>query len=488
MIKKMTKNVKILIVLILSLIGISLFYFAFISHSDKIYPGVKVSGISLSNLNLEQAKLKLSEGTKPESDKITFDLDGEKYFVTLEDLGYKRDMEKALKEAFETGRNKSSIENFFRVVSLPILQKNINMAETFEDKKVENAINYLVDKVYRPALDARLSFKEGNFSLEGEKDGRYLDAKDAREKLKNDVHKKEELVLKSLPIYPKVKKDYFSGIDGLLSRFSTDYSRSEKNRKENISLASSSLKGLLIKPGQEISFNGIIGDISEDKGYKNAGVIINGEFDRGLGGGICQVSTTLYNALARADIEILERSNHSRPVNYVDMGTDAAVATGFKDLKFKNNLSHPIYIDASTDGRILEFLVFGNKGDLPYEINLRPVRISVSEPESITKYSDQIPEGEVEVEKRGSKGYYYETYKDYIKDGKVLKSEKISNSNYISQNRVVIIGEGEKTSKKNTNNDEDSKRENKKKKNKIKSDDSNKKNKKSSRKKKKNND
>lgn len=115
MIKKMTKNVKILIVLILSLIGISLFYFAFISHSDKIYPGVKVSGISLSNLNLEQAKLKLSEGTKPESDKITFDLDGEKYFVTLEDLGYKRDIEKALKEAFETGRNKSSIENFFRV-------------------------------------------------------------------------------------------------------------------------------------------------------------------------------------------------------------------------------------------------------------------------------------------------------------------------------------------------------------------------------------
>ena len=488
MIKKMTKNVKILIVLILSLIGISLFYFAFISHSDKIYPGVKVSGISLSNLNFEQAKLKLSEGTKPESDKITFDLDGEKYFVTLEDLGYKRDMEKALKEAFETGRNKSSIENFFRGVSLPILQKNINMAETFEDKKVDNAINYWVDKVYRPALDARLSFKEGNFSLEGEKYGRYLDAKDAREKLKNDVHKKEELVLKSLPIYPKVKKDYFSGIDGLLSRFSTDYSRSEKNRKENISLASSSLKGLLIKPGQEISFNGIIGDISEDKGYKNAGVIINGEFDRGLGGGICQVSTTLYNALARADIEILERSNHSRPVNYVDMGTDAAVATGFKDLKFKNNLSHPIYIDASTDGRILEFLVFGNKGDLPYEINLRPVRISVSEPESITKYSDQIPEGEVEVEKRGSKGYYYETYKDYIKDGKVLKSEKISNSNYISQNRVVIIGEGEKTSKKNTNNDEDSKRENKKKKNKIKSDDSNKKNKKSSRKKKKNND
>ena len=84
---KINKNRKILIVLILSFIGISLLYFAFISHSDKIYPGIKVSGISLSNLSLEQAKLKLSEDSKPESDKITFDLDGEKYFVTLEDLG-----------------------------------------------------------------------------------------------------------------------------------------------------------------------------------------------------------------------------------------------------------------------------------------------------------------------------------------------------------------------------------------------------------------
>ena len=209
-----------------------------------------------------------------------------------------------------------------------------------------------------------------------------------------------------------------------------------------------------LKPGQEISFNDTIGEISEETGFKNATVIVGGEYEDGIGGGICQVSTTLYNSLILSDLEIVERHNHSRPINYVDLGTDAAVARGYKDLKFKNNTNNPIVIMAKADGEKLDFKVLGNSSDRDYEIKIIPERLGVVSPDVKTTYSDSIPEGETVVKESGKRGYSYKTNKEIIKDGEVLEKKEISKSYYVPKDKILVVGTG--TSSKDSDDDNDS--------------------------------
>ena len=123
----------------------------------------------------------------------------------------------------------------------------------------------------------------------------------------------------------------------LRSKFSTNYSKSTENRKSNVRTALGAFNGQIIMPEQEVSFNEITGARTKENGYKPANIILNGVYVQGSGGGVCQASTTLYNALLLSNIEILEVSKHSLPASYVPLALDAMVSEGISDLKFKNN-------------------------------------------------------------------------------------------------------------------------------------------------------
>lgn len=444
---KVKKAVYITItVLILSILIFSYYYS--VKDSGKIYSGVKVDSINVSGLTCEEAEKLVTEKTnEKKSKKIEFKLGDLTYSRTLGELGFDKEIKDAIKEAFYVGRSENKIANFFRIISLPIANKNIESKTIISDEKVQESINYLVDKVYIKSENAKVENIDGKFVKSKEVVGRYLDASSLKEEIKNSIGKVDTVEIKALPILPEVKSEYFDGIDAVLGSFITDFHRSEDNRKFNIELGASKISNKFVEPQQEISFNDTIGEMNEAGGFKAAGVIVNGEFDRGWGGGICQVSTTLYNALVRSDIEILERSNHSRPIGYVERGADAAVAPGYKDLKFKNNLKHKIYIDSKIVDDKIEFIIYGNSSDKEFDIDLITKFVSEKTPETITKYSDQIPEGEVQVESQGNKGYDYSSFKEYKKNGEVVKVEKYLSSHYIPKNRVVVIGQGKAKSK-----------------------------------------
>lgn len=457
--KEKSNNVYLLFFALIALIFLSLIInYNHSKKSDLIYSGISIDGVKVSKLSKDEALLKVKEKSQSgiNAKSIKFLYDDKDINYPLNEFGYTLDYDKAINEAYAFGRGKNGLSNFFRISMGGFLHKNIPLEANYNDDKINNVIDELASIVYLKPKDANIQIDEsGNCIIVKEIPGRYLETEEIRQLIKDSLKSGKDIELPLYKTEPAVSSKMFEGIDKKLGEFTTDYSKSEKNRKKNIKLGARFFKNMILGPGKEISFNKTIGDISEENGFKSAGVIVNGEFDRGIGGGICQVSTTLYNALIRADLEIIERSNHTRPISYVPLGTDAAVARGSKDLKFKNNTNHNIYITSKADGENLSFMVYGNSEDRDYKINIVPKLLEVIEPDIVKEYSDKIPNGEVEVKKSGSKGYSYVTYKEIVKDDEIVKTETLSKSYYIPQDRVVVIGDGEDSDDNDSNENSD---------------------------------
>ena len=431
--------ISIALVVVLSYVGIEV-------GNNKVHRGVKYRGVSLYGLTKDEAReviTKVSQENKIKS-KFNIKLDNQVYEVYYDELGYNFDANKASEESFSIGRGENKFVDVFEILSSLVVGKNIDIDESFNDVDVNRKLDELAQKIFIAPVDADINYLDGNFSLTQEADGRYLNYDKLKELLKEKIKVGGDIDMPIIVSHPKIKKDYFDSINGLLAEFETSYTKSERNRKDNIILGASKINGSLVKPDEIFSFNDTVGDITLDTGFKVSGVILNGEFDTGVGGGICQVSTTLYNAVIRADIEVVERINHSRPISYVELGTDAAVVSNYKDLKFKNNTGSNIYIKAFADDDNIKFQIFGDKTKRDYEVKIVPKLLETISPKEIIKENDNLPKGESEIEKKGANGYSYETYKEIIKNGEVVEEKRISRSYYIPQDKVIVIGTKEK--------------------------------------------
>lgn len=165
----------------------------------------------------------------------------------------------------------------------------------------------------------------------------------------------------------------------LLSTFTTYYGTADVNRNTNIALAAKSINSVVLMPGEVFSYNTLIGDCSPQNGYKAATIYLNGELSTGIGGGICQVSTTLYNSVLRANLEIVQRRNHSLGVTYVPAGQDAMVSIGSSDFQFKNNRNYPIKVVAYTGKGSVTCQIYGLKQSTEYEVKLQSRTIEKNE-------------------------------------------------------------------------------------------------------------
>lgn len=189
---------------------------------------------------------------------------------------------------------------------------------------------------------------------------------------------KEEYIIPLKKIQPQIKVLDLdaNAFPDLLSTFTTKYGTGDVNRNINIALAAKSINSVVLMPGETFSYNDLIGECSTKTGYKAATIYMNGELSTGIGGGICQVSTTLYNTVLRANLEIVERRNHSLGVTYVPSGQDAMVSIGTQDFKFKNNREYPIKVVAYVGTGSVTCQIYGLKQDTEYEVKLYSRTIS----------------------------------------------------------------------------------------------------------------
>ncbi len=228
-----------------------------------------------------------------------------------------------------------------------------------------------------------------------------------------------------------------------LGDHTTTFNTGDVSRSKNIALASNKINGTILAPGEVFSYNDVVGERSYSEGFENAGVYVNGETVQGVGGGICQVSSTLFNAVVFANLEIVERVNHQLSVSYVPLGRDATVDYGNIDFRFRNNTENPIKIVCTAEGGKMFTGIYGIKKDKSLKVSFDTVVIGHTDPPERKIEDPTLPEGEEKVEKPGSSGFIVDTYKIIEKNG--VKGEPIYlfRSSYNGSIREVRVGTGE---------------------------------------------
>ncbi|MHB8635963.1 MAG: VanW family protein [Fimbriimonadaceae bacterium] len=227
-------------------------------------------------------------------------------------------------------------------------------------------------------------------------------------------------------------------ITDLVSTYTTHFPR-RANRNNNIRVAAGKLNDVFLRPGEQLSFNGTVGRRTVQSGFRDAPIFKNGKHDHGVGGGICQVSTTLYNACLLGDLKIVRRSNHSLPVAYVPLGRDATVDYGSKDLVVENNYKTPIVVLSAYREGTLTFRILGKRDpDLKVRIERTGQRSFSGGVEYIT--DPALPPGKTHVIESGSTGHSVYTYRLIYKAGKLISREPLGRSYYVAAKRVIARG------------------------------------------------
>lgn len=245
----------------------------------------------------------------------------------------------------------------------------------------------------------------------------------------------ETIVIQMGVIEPEVTEEQLSAIyfADELSSFSTG-NLGNSNRTNNITLACKALNGTVIKPGEIFSYNQCLGQRTPEKGYKKAGAYVNGETVQEYGGGICQVSTTLYNCVLYANLEVVARSAHAYPASYVKLGMDATVSWGNPDFKFKNNTDYPIRIEAKVEGGKCKIKLIGTSSGYTVKMDYEIL--------ATINYTTIITQDKEKVNKSGAKGYNVVTYRSvYDADGKLVSKKVEAYSSYDPKNIVIYQDE-----------------------------------------------
>jgi len=226
----------------------------------------------------------------------------------------------------------------------------------------------------------------------------------------------------------------------LLSTFTTKYNAANTNRSTNLYLAAKKINGLIIMPGETFSYNQTVGKRTAAAGFKEAGIYAGGQVTTGIGGGICQVSSTLYNAVLLANLEIVERCNHGFDPGYVKPGLDATVSWGGPDFKFKNSRNYPIKLVCSVSKGTVLFNLYGLKEENEYEVSIEATITSYIPYKTITQNDATLEVGQTKVLESGSSGCRSVTYKILKQNGKEISRTLISQDTYNPHHRIVAVG------------------------------------------------
>ena len=225
-----------------------------------------------------------------------------------------------------------------------------------------------------------------------------------------------------------------------ISEFTTRYDASNKNRSTNLILASEKINGTIILPGEVFSYNKIVGERTIAKGYKEATIYSGGKVVPGIGGGICQLSSTLYNTVLYANLEIINRSNHRFLTSYVQEGRDATVSWGTIDFCFKNTRNYPIKVISKVENGIVKVQIYGIQEENDYEVEIQTKVLETIDYKTNYINDNTLPEGTEIIEQNGIEGAKSETYKILKQNGIIVSKSLISTDTYSSLERIVKRG------------------------------------------------
>lgn len=323
--------------------------------------------------------------------------------------------------------NLNNIDNNQDYIDIPVTNK----------KPEEINIDKIHDEVYKEAKDAY--YTKDPFTIYPEVEGVDFDVEEARALLQEE---KEEYVIKLKITKPKITINQIGSeaFPDQLATFTTRYDVSDADRSTNLRLACEKINGKVVLAGETFSYNKALGARTASAGYKNAKIYSAGEVVDGIGGGICQISSTLYNSVLMANLEIVERRNHQFVTSYVPAGRDATVVYGVTDFKFKNTRKYPVRIVATAKNGIATVSIYGIKEENEYTFTFNTK--TVASIPFTTKYIEDksLATGTERVKQKGANGLKTETYITKMLNGKVVSTKLLSKDTYDAMTRIIIKG------------------------------------------------
>lgn len=407
--KSNVKKYKIVgLMAIICVLGVSINYFnkKYI-YTNVIAKNIFVEGIDVSNLTKEEAINYVNENVI--LGELQLNYNGETNVISPDEIDLKYNTSEVVDEAYHYTKTDSYFENVKRFFDLNKNSKNLEIKSLYNENKLSEKIQNISDSINVDMKNAKVYISDsGNISTSSATIGKELDIASTKESIYDAIKNKDykSIDLKVNIKEPKISTEAVKSVNTLLAEFSTKFSTKDSNRVTNVVLSAKATSDVLLMPGEEFSYNNLTGKRTASNGYKDAPVIINGKLEQDVGGGVCQVSSTLFNSVLYSGLDVTSRRNHSLKSSYVSIGRDAMVSDGGSDFRFKNPYSHPVYIKNTVSNGVITSKIYGNISDKK--------NISI-------KVEPYTTEG-LDAAKT------YIEYKD--SNGKVIRTQYISNSVY----------------------------------------------------------
>ena len=450
---KIHKKFILILTLIVFLLGLLVFLWRMGEPSEGvIYSNVYIHGVAVGGLSKEEAIDALMERFQSELEAriINYTINGETAaeFV-FKDFGARFDFDALVEDALDYSHLRSLRRQARRIFTRDF---NINAPPifTFSTEQMETTMQKLSEKIDVPPRNAAffVELSEGEkISKKDEKAGQGVDTEAAalltQDVLKTLSNGTVELSIKI--IEPQYGSEILNFTPTILGYFETVcFSGQEQPRRRNITRAAERINNSMLYPGEIFSAGAVIAAHLPDSGYESAVVLVRGEPVQDIGGGVCQVVTTLYNAVLRAELEVIQRHNHSARVSYAEPGFDATVAGTYLDLKFKNNTNYPLLITSRVHGERLYVRIYGKDNrEAGRNIRFEAREVELIPPEPYREIVDpKIPRGTRIVTLESQIGYNIELYKIVYLHGVETEQIKINSSVYKPLQGIISIGAG----------------------------------------------
>ena len=427
--------------------------------NDTFGNGTYINGQSVSGYTVEKASQVVADQMKDQIDGIKVEIiyKDKIWTFTQDDFEINEAVKTVVQNAYNTykfstvNNSKTSNSNILKGLSSTDKTYRVSLKSTF--KNFNEKIDEIVAQIQKEPKNAVVSFNPDAtemFTVSEGESGIQVDTEKLYQDLENQFLRTKDIkvYVNTTGVKPEIDKSYYDNKLNLMSKFSTTLKDSQEGRRANVDLALKKFNGKVVKAGEKVSFNEITGPQTAEGGYKPAVVIYNGKFTTGIGGGICQASTTLYNALVLANLEIDEVHKHTLPVGYVELSLDAMVSEGYSDMVFTNNSEDDIYIKCYTNQDEAVVEIYGNS--IPDGVTIKRIaefigniphngdKIIVDEK---GEYADKVLyKGEYYRVKYPREGYEAKAYKETFENGELVKKEEIRHEKYQPIDGIIVEG------------------------------------------------
>ncbi len=416
--------------------------------------GTTINGYNVAGMNSSKAVEYLSQVFSENANQfdLTLKYGDKKWHFTKSDFDVNSDIHTIIDMAKDHDDEVGTYDQQVDYLNA-IDGKNLNIAFNYLFVGLDEKIEAVIKEIEIEPISSEIKFDptaDKMFEISDSKSGLRVDKTLLYEMINNQFLKSNKVVVE-IPTFEQVAdvtKETNIKNTSKIATFSTNVADSTGNRKHNVKLALQKFDGMVVKNGETVSFNKVTGPHTLEEGYKTATIIYNSRFVEGVGGGICQASTTLYNALIKAGVTIDEVHKHTLPVKYVPLALDAMVSEYISDLKFTNNTGADIFIHTYSDKNSVSAEVYGMPNAEGYTYNTRSETVQVIshtgdivKPDEKHEYSDKVLfKGEYFRLSWPREGYEAVAYLQTFKDGKLVDEKEIRHEIYKPQNGIVIEG------------------------------------------------